>query len=179
MCGLSGSGKTWLARKLAPELDAIHLRSDVERKRLSGLPETARTGSAIGQGLYSPDSGNRLYQHLAQAARATVLGGFTTLVDATFGSRAERRQFRALAVDLGVPVCVVHCNAPAELLRARVTARRDAAIDASEADMSVLEWQEKRWEALGPDESLPLFEASTTDIDVTTLLRRQIATLLA
>jgi len=179
MCGLSGSGKTWLAQKLAPELDAIHLRSDVERKRLSGLPETARTGSAIGQGLYSPDSSNRLYQHLAQAARWTVLGGFTTLVDATFGSRAERLQFRALAGDLGVPVCVVHCNAPAELLRARVTARRDAAIDASEADTSVLEWQEKRWEALGPDESPPVFEASTTDPDVTMLLRRQIATLLA
>jgi aminoglycoside phosphotransferase family enzyme/predicted kinase len=179
MCGLSGSGKTWLARKLAPELDAIHLRSDVERKRLSGLSETARTGSAIGQGLYSPDSNNRLYQHLAQAARSNVLGGFTTLVDATFGSRAERLQFRELARDLGVPVCVVHCNAPVELLRTRVSARQDAAMDASEADTSVLQWQEKQWETLGPDESLPVFEASTTDPDVTSLLRRQIATLLA
>ncbi len=179
MSGLSGSGKTWLARKLAPGLDAIHLRSDVERKRLSGLPETARTGSAIGQGLYSPDSSSRIYQHLAQAARSTLLGGFTTLVDATFGSRVERLRFRDLARDLGVPVCVVQCRAPAELLRARVIARRNDSSDASEADTRVLEWQEKQWEILRPDESLLVFEASTEDPDVTMLLRREIGRLLA
>jgi len=31
MEGLSGSGKTWIATRLAPLLRAIHLRSDVER----------------------------------------------------------------------------------------------------------------------------------------------------
>jgi hypothetical protein len=60
-----------------------------------------------------------------------------------------------------------------------VTARGDNAIDASEADTSVLEWQEKQWQTLGPDGSLLVFEASTTDPDVTMLLKRQIATLLA
>jgi aminoglycoside phosphotransferase family enzyme len=44
--GLSGTGKSTLARALAPELGpapgAVHLRSDLERKRLYGVAETAR-----------------------------------------------------------------------------------------------------------------------------------------
>lgn len=34
MSGLSGSGKTWLATRLAVPLRAVHVRSDLERKRL-------------------------------------------------------------------------------------------------------------------------------------------------
>ena len=41
-CGLSGSGKTWLARQLASRLGALHVRSDVERKRLAGLEAHGR-----------------------------------------------------------------------------------------------------------------------------------------
>ena len=53
MSGLSGSGKTWLAAQLAPVLNAIHLRSDVERKRLAGLNAKASSGSATGEELYT------------------------------------------------------------------------------------------------------------------------------
>src|SRR5690606_10996705 len=33
MCGVSGSGKRWLAERLAPLFCAVHVRSDIERKR--------------------------------------------------------------------------------------------------------------------------------------------------
>jgi len=175
--GVSGSGKTWLAQRLAPGLDAIHLRSDVERKRLSGLPEIARTGSALGQGVYSPDASGRVYQHLAGAARSTLSGGFTTLVDATFGRRAERLRFRDLARELGVPICIIRCSAPPEVLRERLAARGIAGKDASEADASVLAWQEEHWQPIRPTESVPIIEASTADPDVMLELRRRLAML--
>jgi uncharacterized protein len=42
MHGLSGSGKSWLAQRLARELPAIVIRSDLERRRLAGPgPPTA------------------------------------------------------------------------------------------------------------------------------------------
>jgi len=63
--GLSGSGKTWLARRLAPDLGAVHLRSDVERKRLAGLAERADSRSALGEDLYSPENTARIYAHSA------------------------------------------------------------------------------------------------------------------
>src|SRR5208282_218580 len=37
MCGVAGSGKSWLAQRLMPPMRAVLLRSDVERKRLAGL----------------------------------------------------------------------------------------------------------------------------------------------
>jgi hypothetical protein len=59
--GLSGSGKTWLADRIAPALGAIHIRSDVERKRLAGLAEGSRSGAPVGEGLYSRDFSKRVY----------------------------------------------------------------------------------------------------------------------
>ena len=44
MSGLSGSGKSWLAAQLAESLPAIHVRSDVERKRLFALGALEQTG---------------------------------------------------------------------------------------------------------------------------------------
>ncbi len=53
MHGLSGSDKTWIAERLASLLDAVHLRSGVERKRLAGLSELAHSDSELEQGMYS------------------------------------------------------------------------------------------------------------------------------
>ncbi|HMA98619.1 MAG TPA: phosphotransferase, partial [Wenzhouxiangella sp.] len=47
-CGVSGSGKSHLAKALLPDVGLIRLRSDVERKRLFGLGEFDSSGSAVG-----------------------------------------------------------------------------------------------------------------------------------
>ena len=114
MCGLSGSGKTWLAQRLAPALSAVHLRSDVERKRLAGLSATDRSKSPVGEGLYSHHASRAVYKRLAECAADTLEGGYTTLVDATFGRAEDRARFRDLAMRLGVELCVLYCHAPAK-----------------------------------------------------------------
>ena len=62
--GLSGSGKTTMAAPLSDSYPAIHIRSDLERKRLHGFDEQARTGSGVAQGIYAPDSSATTYAHL-------------------------------------------------------------------------------------------------------------------
>ncbi len=166
MSGFSGSGKTWLARQLAPLLGAIHLRSDVERKRLAGMSEHERSGSSVGQGLYSAEMTRRLNQQLVSASQATLVGGFTTILDATFNRRADRDPFVALARQLRVRSYVIHCHAPEEVLRSRITARATVGSDASEADIGVLEWQKKHHEPLQGDEGFITVEARTNDPDV-------------
>jgi aminoglycoside phosphotransferase family enzyme/predicted kinase len=163
--GLSGSGKTRLASRLAPSLGAIHLQSDVERKRLAGLPGSARTGSPVQQGLYAPDVSMRTYEHLARCAEQVTDGGFPALVDATFGRREDRARFRALAARLGVPVRLLHCRASPEVLRRRVSQRHALGTDASEADLDVLRWQEAHAEPVGTDEGLAALEIDTTGGD--------------
>lgn len=163
MSGLSGSGKSWLAQQLAPDLGAVHLRSDVERKRLANLPELASSGSALGEGLYSEESGVRVYRALARAADATLQGGYPTIVDATFGRREDRRIFQNLASRRAVPLCVVWCQAPLGTLETRIAERARIGNDPSEADLSVLHWQQKHYEPIGSEESLIVFDVTSAE----------------
>jgi len=165
MQGLSGSGKTWLARRLAPVLGAVHLRSDVERKRLAGLPELARSDSPAGRGLYAPDASARTYEHLARCAEQVLEGGLTVIVDAAFGRREERARFSQLAGRLGASLHLVRCRAAPDVLKRRVRARLARAEDASEADLGTLEWQEAHAEPLADGEGLDVIEVDTTGDD--------------
>jgi aminoglycoside phosphotransferase family enzyme/predicted kinase len=172
MSGLSGSGKTWLARRLAPLLRAVHLRSDVERKRLAGLGETARSASAVASGMYSRGFTQRVYEHLAGAAEHVLAGRYNTIVDATFARRDDRGTFRKLARRLGVAVCLIHCRAPHELLVKRIIARHLQGEDLSEADVSVLDWQKEHWEPIGADEQWAVIPIETGEVDLEQLSQR-------
>ena len=177
--GLSGSGKTWLASRLAPSLGAVHLRSDVERKRLAGLRETARTGSPVRQGLYAPDVSSQLYGHLADCAEHVASGGYRVIVDATLGRREDRARFSALAARLGIAVRLLHCRASPEVLRQRIAQRHALGGDASEADLEVLRWQEAHEEPMGSGEDLAVLEVDTTGAEPTPSIDHLAAVLLA
>jgi hypothetical protein len=160
MSGVSGSGKTWMARRLAPPLRAVHLRSDIERKRLAGLSSLARSASALAQGLYARDVTRAVYDRLAECAADALAGGCTTIVDATFGLARDRARFRALAARLGLDTWIVYCHAGRKALAARIRKRHRAAIDPSEADMGVLDWQEAHFTAPAAQEGVTVLDAA-------------------
>ncbi len=141
LCGLSGSGKTSLAAALSERLPLIHIRSDVERKRLFGLPPLARAGAAPAAGIYAPNAGERTYRRLLALAGSIIGAGHGVLVDATFLAAAWRRAFLDLAHRLGCPFDILALDAPPMLLRRRVARRLAADTDASDADLAVLSHQ--------------------------------------
>lgn len=150
--GLSGSGKSWLASQLREALPLIHLRSDIERKRLFGFAPEERTGSPTDGGIYTPDASARTYDRLRELA-AMILGcGYDVLVDATFLRRDQRRVFRELAEEQGAGFALLVMAAPIEVLRERVATRQAAGADASEAGLAVLERQLLTQEELDADE---------------------------
>jgi predicted kinase len=63
------------------------------------------------------------------------------------------------------------------MLRARVEARHQRGDDPSDADLSVLHWQETHCEPIQTDESFVLFKAVTNRSDVIDNLTRQIGAL--
>ena len=138
MHGVSGSGKTTVAQELLEAYGAVRLRSDVERKRLQGLGAQARTGSALGAGIYSADLSAQTYARLAALSEAVVDAGYPVIVDATFLTEAQRSAFAAVAREAGVPFAIAACEAPESVLRERVAARQREASDASEAGLAVL-----------------------------------------
>ena len=160
MSGVSGSGKTWMARRLAPALHAVHLRSDIERKRLAGLSSLARSASALAQGLYARDVTRAVYDRLAECATDALAGGLTTIVDATFGLARDRARFRALAARLGLDTWIVYCHAGRKVLEARMRKRHRAATDPSEADIGVLNWQAAHFTAPATQEGVTVLDAA-------------------
>ncbi len=141
MHGLSGSGKTTVSQALIERTGALRLRSDVERKRLHGLPASARSASALDAGLYDAASSERTYRRLAGLAAAVLRSGHSVIVDAAFLRRDERDRFRALAHRFEADFLIVSCEAPDAVLRERVARRATQASDASEAGVAVLERQ--------------------------------------
>jgi len=151
-CGPSGSGKSYLAAKLAGTGEWIRIRSDVERRRLAGLEPGQRSGLTLGAGMYAAPMGERTYARLLDLAQVVVEAGFPVIVDATFLARAQRDAFRTLAAARRVPFAILKPQVPVAVMRERVVARADAGSDASEATAAVLEQQLAQAQALAADE---------------------------
>jgi aminoglycoside phosphotransferase family enzyme/predicted kinase len=154
--GLSGSGKTSATQALLGRAGAVRVRSDIERKRLHGIPALARSNSGPGAGLYTKEATVATYQRLLLLARAILEAGYPAVVDAAFLKRGERDAFRALAASLRVPFLILAFDAPEATLRERVAQRLGSEADASEADLAVLERQLAGREPIAPDETLAI-----------------------
>ena len=170
--GLSGSGKSSVARQLLGATGAIRLRSDVERKRLFGLAPLERSAAA-GLDIYGADATRRTFERLRACARDALLAGYPVIVDAAFLRRDERRSFGTLATELRVPFSILDCVATPATLRRRVADRDAAGTDASEAGPAVLERQLATHEPLDAHERAAAIEVSTEDaIDIARLRSR-------
>jgi hypothetical protein len=133
--GLPGSGKTWRSQAWLESEGAIRVRSDVERKRLAGLPPLADSRAA-GLDLYTTAMTRQTYARLFTLAEIALRAGHPVVLDAAFLRRAEREEARALADLLRVPFSILDCEAPDAVLRERLAARCG---DASEANAAVLD----------------------------------------
>lgn len=138
--GLSGTGKTTVARGLAPELGpapgAVILRSDVTRKRLLGKPETEK----LGQSAYSAEITDRVFGSIAERAEITLRAGYAVIADAVYVLRDQRAQIAAAAERAGVPFQGLWLTAPLETRLARIDGRTN---DASDAGRKIAEKQER------------------------------------
>ena len=135
--GLSGTGKSLLARALCPELlpepGALSLRSDVERKAQFGVVESERLPPEA----YTREATTRVYQALYRKAAQVLAAGHSAIVDAVFADPAERA---AIAHAAGhVAFAGLFLTAPLATRIARVGGRTG---DASDADGVVAREQE-------------------------------------
>jgi predicted kinase len=133
--GLPGTGKSTLARALAPGLGrapgALVLRSDEVRKRRNGVAPEQR----LAQSAYSAAESEAVFAELAELARVTAEGGHAVIADATFIDLRHRMMIEGAAAAAGVPFLGLWLEAPLPMLEARIAARRD---DASDATVAVL-----------------------------------------
>jgi hypothetical protein len=167
--GLSGTGKSTVARAIAPALPpppgAVVLRSDVERKALFGKAET----EPLPPSAYTADVNRRVYAALADKARRVTAAGHTAIVDAVFAQPDERAQIAAAARASRVRFRGLFLTTDLDLRVARLAARTHDASDADAAiareqesyDRGVIDWA--RIDASGELE--PTLEAARRAVD--------------
>ncbi|MDQ0317641.1 bifunctional aminoglycoside phosphotransferase/ATP-binding protein [Amorphus orientalis] len=174
--GLSGTGKTTLARRLAPDIGrapgAVHLRSDVIRKRRAGVGLTER----LPKGAYTKEASAAVYDDLLDQGRIALGSGQSVVLDAVFAAPEERGAAERMAREAGVGFAGIWLEAAPATLEDRVTTRTG---DASDADADVIRTQAEYdlgtigWQHIdaggGPDEAcgaaLAALEAGDGDRD--------------
>lgn len=134
MAGLSGSGKSTMARAIARSKSAIHLRSDAIRKHLAGIQLDQKGDDAI----YSAEMTAKTYDRLLALGLLLASQGQTVILDAKYDRIVLRNPVLVQAQAAGIPVQFIHCEAPIAVLEARIAARSG---DIADADVAVLSHQ--------------------------------------
>jgi aminoglycoside phosphotransferase family enzyme/predicted kinase len=137
--GLSGTGKTILARALAdviePPPGAVILRSDVTRKQYFQARETQRLPASA----YQPEVTAIIYQTLTERAERILSQGYSVILDAVFAKPVERFTIADIARTLNLPFVGLFLVSDLATRMGRVGQR---AGDASDATLEFVKHQE-------------------------------------
>ncbi len=136
--GLSGTGKSTLARYLAPTLGplpgAVVLRSDAERKVSVGVDENKRLSDSH----YSTATSRSNYHLLLHKAAMSLDAGYSVIVDAVFIDSEYRYALEQCAAMRKCPFAGLWLEAPVDVMQHRINSRVN---DASDATTAVLDKQ--------------------------------------
>lgn len=154
--GVSGSGKSTLAGKITKANGALHLSSDIERKRLFGLKENESSQSATNGGIYTKKANIETYAKLEEFANLLLKNGFSVVLDATFMKIEHRERFVNLAKNLGLLYLLIGFDIDSQesknKLFARIEARMQEKDKISEANTEVLQRQLANYERFTQEE---------------------------
>lgn len=159
-CGMTGSGKSTVAKQLAQRIGAQLVASDVVRKRLFGMEPLERSADSA---IYSSEANFKTYAELQRLARESLEASITVILDATFIRRRDRAAVCELAGELDVPMQLVECRCPVETAEARITKRQTRADDASDAGLDVLRLHAKNFEAVTSAEAAAVITLDTRE----------------
>ncbi len=146
--GLTGTGKSHLAKNLAPRLGARVIRTDVLRKKLSSQPIEKDHKENFGKGIYSPEMSQKTYQIALTKAEETLLQGTYVLIDATFQRRTDRQAAFSMAERLGADFLFLECRCPENIIKNRLEDRELQKEDVSDADWKIYLKQKEVFEQI-------------------------------
>ena len=156
--GLSGSGKSRMARELAPFLGSAPgarvVRSDAVRKRISGVRQEDR----LGQKGYTGEMHVKTFENFFDEARRALSQGMSVVLDAVFALPTQRASAAHLAREFSVPFAGLWINAEEEVRIDRIKSRKRDISDVTEIvareqsnyDCGEINWA--RVDSSGPEE---------------------------
>jgi predicted kinase len=156
MSGLSGSGKSTVACKMAQELNAIHIRSDAVRKHLAQIALQEKGTNDI----YSPEMNDKTYGRLLELAQLLIDAGFTVILDAKYDRISARKPVVEWTKNQQIPLEIVYCHAPFSVMCDRISQRQG---DISDATPEILKKQQEQLELFTEEEKPLVTKINTYD----------------
>jgi predicted kinase len=124
--GLPGTGKSYVATRLAQKTNSIVLESDALRKVLFPVPT------------YSAEESTRLFRAINRLAEDLLKKGVPVVIDSTNLAERDREYLYHIAEHTRSKLVLVKVTAPRELVHQRLE-RRPLEASKSDADWSVYE----------------------------------------
>lgn len=121
MTGLSGTGKSTIARALARATGVTFLDTDIIRKDAAYLG--GDLAKARGEDIYTREWTERTYDRMIADGSQSVREGVAAILDGTFLDRALRDQAADAARELGVPFVMVEVTCDEEEVLRRLERR--------------------------------------------------------
>jgi predicted kinase len=122
ICGLPGTGKTFLSNKLSPFLNATVLSTDKLRKELFKKPTYTSWERAL------------IYDILFLLAKYLHSSGVNCILDGTFNKENSRIEVKELLHLTNEQFHIIECICPEDMIITRLLLRKD---DYSDANVSI------------------------------------------
>lgn len=147
--GLSGTGKTTLARSVAGELGLRVVSADAVRKSLF---ESGSRNWGYGQGPYSSEANRLTYERLIEMGRDLIRSGEGVVLDATFRRKAVRDSTREIAISETAEYRLIECRLPATAVRSRLERRAERGETLSDATWETYLLQRREFDSIDRSE---------------------------
>ena len=157
--GLSGTGKTSIARAIAAELGWRVVAADAVRQSLFG---SAKQPAKYGEGVYTAEADLLTYNKMIEEARALLLEFGGVVLDATFRRAEDRAAARRMAQDLGAQWRLIECRLAPEQVRARLVKRAARQEGFSDATWEIYLRQQAMAETLCAESDSECFSLDTS-----------------
>jgi uncharacterized protein len=148
ICGLSGSGKSTVARMLQHRKGFRSINSDRVRKGLASVSPHQHLRTDYGANIYSGRFTKIAYDAMLAEAEQLLGDGCGAILDATFKASADRQLARALAARRGVPVLFVECVVSEDEAIRRLEERAAKPDEVSDATPEVYKKQRAEFEPI-------------------------------
>lgn len=170
MCGLTGTGKSFLCEELRKRTGAKVIRSDIVRKELAGIKPTTPRLVEYGSGIYSKEFTEKVYAEMLERAKDSLKTGAPCILDATFSRKKHREEASKVAGSLDVPLLIVECICPENIIRERL-ANRIKGVAPSDGRWEIYQEQKKNFETIQHSEQ-------SLTIDTTKSMNEQVGPIL-
>jgi aminoglycoside phosphotransferase family enzyme/predicted kinase len=170
VCGLSGTGKSSVAKQLAERLAAVWLSTDAIRRSLDRQPAASSDSEAangerpptvaFGSDRYSVERRAAVYTEISRRLRAALQERGLVIVDGTFGRRDQRAELARAAAAAGASLWFLQCHCPLEVADARVQERAHREPTDSEIRPEMLTRQAAEAEPFLADEKVVQLDTS-------------------